>query len=269
MNEPPVALLDGVSFAYRAAGGQRRPVLSDVHFAVEPGELVALLGTNGSGKTTLVRLIAGTLRADGGRVALFGRPIADWSRGEIARRIAVLPQSLELPAGFRAAEVVAMGRAPHATRAFGGGPDDERAVEQALLDADAAELADRRVEELSGGERQRVLIALALAQEPSLLLLDEPTLHLDLAHQLALLDTVQRIRRHRSLTVVAVLHDLNLAMAFAPRIVLLHAGGIAADGGASDVLRPDVVRRIFGVPLAEAWTATGERAVLVTRPGGG
>ena len=268
MNAPPVARLDSVSFAYRAAGGRHRLVLRDLCLTVHAGELVALLGTNGSGKTTLLRMIAGTLRADSGQVELFGRPIAAWSRREVARRVSVLPQSLELPAGFRASEVVAMARSPYATHPFASGADDERAVEQALLDADAVELANRRVETLSGGERQRVLIALALAQEPSLLLLDEPTLHLDLAHQLALLDAVQRIRARRALTVVAVVHDLNLATAFAPRVALLHAGRIAADGPASDVLRPDVVRAIFGVGVTEAWTATGERAFLLSRAGG-
>jgi iron complex transport system ATP-binding protein len=269
VSRPAAARLDGVSFAYRERGGPAGPVLRDLALTVSVGEVVALLGTNGSGKTTLLRLMAGTLRADAGRVELFGRPIGDWARIDIARRVAVLPQFLELPIGFRVAEVVAMGRVPHATRLFGAGPDDEIAVERALLDADAADLADRRVEELSGGERQRVLIALALAQEPDLLLLDEPTLHLDLAHQVALLDAVQRMRRRRDLTLVAVLHDLNLAMAFAPRIALLHDGRIAADGTGSEVLRPDVVRRVFGVQLAEAWTAAGERAVLVTRGAGG
>lgn len=269
MNQAVAAHLDGVSFAYRERGGQTRPVLRDLALTVRVGEVLALLGTNGSGKTTLLRLMAGTLRADAGSVELFGRPIHDWARIEIARRVSVLPQSLELPIGFRVAEVVAMGRVPHATRLFGAGPNDERAVERALVDADAAELADRRVEELSGGERQRVLIALALAQEPNLLLLDEPTLHLDLAHQVALLDAVQRMRGRRQLTLVAVLHDLNLAMAFAPRIAVVHAGRIAADGAASEVLRPDVVRRIFGVQLAEAWTADGQRAVLVTPGSGG
>ena len=191
---------------------------------------MALLGTNGSGKTTLLRLIAGTLRADGGEVRFDGRSVAEWRRHELARRVAVLPQQLALPAGFRVAEVVEMGRAPHAARLFGATAADELAVERALLDADAAELAHRSVDELSGGERQRVLVAMALAQEPDLLLLDEPTLHLDVAHQLALLSTISRLRRVRDLTVLAVLHDLGMAASFAPRVAVLDVGRVVADG---------------------------------------
>ena len=135
-----------------------------------------------------------------------------------AQRVAVLPQQLDLPDGFRVAELVEMGRAPHARRLFGSTAEDERAIRRALADADALDLADRYPHELSGGERQRVLVAMALAQEPELLLLDEPTLHLDLAHQVSLLTSIRRLQAQRGLTVVAVLHDLNLAAAFAPRV---------------------------------------------------
>ena len=244
----------------------RRPVLRDVSVAVERGELVALLGTNGSGKTTLLRLVAGTLRPSGGRVFVEGRPVGEWSRPELARRVAVLPQQLELPPGFRVGEVVEMGRAPHARRLFGRTEDDERAVERALRDADALELAQRPVDKLSGGERQRVLVAMALAQEPQLLLLDEPTLHLDVAHQLALLSTIDRLRRSRELTVVAVLHDLGMAAAFAPRVAVLHDGAVVAQGPPSEILSVELVRRVFGVRADEARTADGGRH-LVLRPG--
>ncbi|MBA3688975.1 MAG: ABC transporter ATP-binding protein, partial [Chloroflexi bacterium] len=130
---------------------------------------------------------------------------------------------------------------------------------RALLDADAAELADRPADEVSGGERQRLLVAMALAQEPDLLLLDEPTLHLDLAHQVALLGAIRRLRDQRGLTVLAVLHDLNLAAAFAPSAAILDEGRVVADGAPADVLTPDLVRRVFGVRVDEARTPDGRR----------
>ncbi len=245
--------------------GGRRPVLRGVDLALARGELVALLGTNGSGKTTLLRAFAGMLAPDSGTVRFDGRSVRDWRRNELAQRVAVLPQQLELPLGFRVAELVAMGRAPHARRLFASTADDERAIARALLDADAADLADRPAEELSGGERQRLLVAMALAQEPDLLLLDEPTLHLDLAHQLALLGAIGRLRDQHGLTVLAVLHDLNLAAAFAPRVAILDAGRVVVDGPPAEVLSPDLVRRVFGVLVDEARTPDGRRH-LALRP---
>lgn len=259
---PPVAELTGVSAGYRGSEG-RRPVLDRVHLRVGRGELLAVLGSNGSGKTTLLRVLAGTLRATSGVVELFGRPVGEWSRTEIARRVAVLPQSLELPAGFVVAEVVAMGRIPHARDAFGSGPDDERAVEVALRDAGASELAHRPVSELSGGERQRVIIAMALAQEPALLLLDEPTLHLDLARQLELVRALRRLRDARQVAVVAVLHDLNLAADYADRCVLLDGGRLLGASSERHAIDPELARRAFGLPIEEAVTAAGRR-VLAT-----
>jgi len=171
-----------------------------------------------------------------------------------------------LPDGFRVAELVEMGRAPHASRWFGSSVEDAHAVERALADADALDLAERQADELSGGERQRVLVAMALAQEPELLLLDEPTLHLDIAHQASLLATVARLRARRGMTVVAVLHDLNLAVAHAPRVALLGDGRIVADGAPDEILRPDLVRAVFGVSVDEALTSDGRR-FLVPRAG--
>ena len=257
-SRPLVAARDLV-VGFPLARGGRRDVLRGVDLALERGELVALLGTNGSGKTTLLRTFAGTLSPDAGTVSFDGRAVGAWRRDALARRVAVLPQQLQLPAGFRVAELVAMGRAPHARRLFASSADDERAVARALVDADAADLADRPAEELSGGERQRMLVAMALAQEPDLLLLDEPTLHLDLAHQMALLAAIRRLRDHRDLTVLAVLHDLNLAAAFAPRVAVLDEGRVVADGSPAEVLSPELVRRVFGVAVDEARTPDGRR----------
>jgi iron complex transport system ATP-binding protein len=262
----PVVEVTALDVSYETDRPPRRAVLRGLDLVVGAGEMVALLGPNGSGKTTLLRAIAGTLHPEAGRVALFGRDLAAWTRMSLARRVAVLPQSLALPDGFRVAELVEMGRAPHATRWFGASPEDAEAVERALADAEALDLAERHADELSGGERQRVLIAMALAQQPELLLLDEPTLHLDIAHQASLLATVARLRARRGLTVMAVLHDLNLAAAHAPRVVVLDGGRIAADGPPASVLRPDLVRATFGVAVDEALTADGRR-FLVPRAG--
>jgi len=256
-----VVEVSGLQVSYDADGA-RRSVLRGLDLAVSAGELVALLGPNGSGKTTLLRAIVGSLPREGGEVRLFGRDIGTWNRIALARRVAVLPQTLVLPDGFRVAEIVEMGRAPHATRWFGSSDADAAAVERALTDADALDLAERQADELSGGERQRVLVAMALAQEPELLLLDEPTLHLDIAHQAALLASVAHLRTRRRLTVIAVLHDLNLAAAHAPRLAVLGGGRIVADGLAETVMRPGLIRELFGVAVDEARTADGRRFLV-------
>jgi iron complex transport system ATP-binding protein len=242
------------------AGYHGRSVLRGVDLEVERNEAVCLLGANGSGKTTLLRVLAGTLAPTTGTVDVLGRPIADWPRRELARRVAVLPQGMELPQGLRVADVVALGRIPHARRLFASDEIDERAVAAALRDVDGEDLAGRDAGELSGGERQRVLAAMALAQEPELLLLDEPTLHLDLGHQAALVRLVSTLRRTRGLTVVAVLHDLNLASGLGDRAVVMHEGHLEAAGVGS--VDPHAVERALGVGVEEAFTAAGRRVLV-------
>jgi iron complex transport system ATP-binding protein len=260
-----VVRLAGVAAGYGTAD-EGRTVLRGIDLEVTESEQVALLGANGSGKSTLLRVVSGVLAPAAGRVELFGRPIDKWDRGELARSVTVLPQGMELPHGFRVSEVVALGRIPHARSWFATSAQDEAAVARALVDADVEELADRGVHELSGGERQRVLVALALAQEPRLLLLDEPTAHLDVAHQIALIQLLERLRAARGLTVLAVLHDLNLAARFADRAVILHQGRLVpaeGDGGRFDLRR---LRDAFGVTIAEAMTADGRRVLAPVMP---
>jgi iron complex transport system ATP-binding protein len=256
----PVVRLSGVAAGYRG-----RAVLTGVDLDVDRGELAVLVGPNGSGKSTLLAVLAGTVAPDAGTVEVLGRPMADWKRRELARVVSVLPQELTLPSGLRVAEVVALGRLPHARSAFGPDESDERVVAAALADADAADLALRPVTELSGGERQRVLLALALAQEPRVLLLDEPTLHLDVGHQLALLELLDRLRRTRDLTVVAVLHDLDLAARSADRVHLLHDGRLRPASAGDGSLDLERVGRAFGVPLMVARTDSGGTVVAIGR----
>jgi iron complex transport system ATP-binding protein len=239
-----------------------------VSLELAAGEQVALLGANGSGKSTLLRVLAGALRPTAGSVELFGRPIASWERAELARSVTVLPQGMELPHGFRVSEVVALGRIPHARSWFATSAEDEAAVARALADADVEELAGRTVDELSGGERQRVLVALALAQEPRLLLLDEPTAHLDVAHQLALIGLLERLRHARGLTVLAVLHDLNLAARFADRGLVLHDGRLSSAGDRRGRFDLGRLRDAFGVSIAEAVAGDGSRVLAPVMPEG-
>jgi iron complex transport system ATP-binding protein len=260
-----VARLSGVEAGYGSRASGRR-VLRGVDLALAAGELVALLGANGSGKSTLLRVLSGVLAPDSGEVELFERPITAWERGDVARRVTVLPQGLELPHGFRVAEVVALGRIPHARSWFATSAEDEAAVARALVDADVVDLADRGVHELSSGERQRVHVAMALAQEPRLLLLDEPTAHLDVAHQLALVQMLERLRHARGLTVLAVLHDLNLAARFADRSVILHDGRLAAGGKERGRLDLRRLRDAFGVAITEAVAADGRRVLAPELP---
>ncbi|MDQ3881487.1 MAG: ABC transporter ATP-binding protein, partial [Chloroflexota bacterium] len=211
-------------------------------------------------------LVAGTLRPERGSVLLGGDVVGELARLAVARRVAVLPQSLDLPGGFTVRELVAMGRAPHMRGLFGETADDRHAVERAMLEADVTEIAERVPTELSGGERQRVLVAMVLAQEPELLLLDEPTLHLDLAHQVALLSTMRRLCARRGIGVLAVFHDLNFAATFGDRVAVLHDGRVEAVGLASEVLRVPLVRRVFGVAVEEARAADGSAYLVVAPP---
>ncbi len=221
-------------------------VLDGVSLEVPDGSLVALIGANGAGKTTLLNLACGTLRPTRGRVVLDALDLAALPAAQRARRIALLPQSLPIPFAFTVRELVGLGRTPYLHPLRGEQPDDRLAVERALEITDTARFADRNVLELSGGERQRVILALALAQEPDLLLLDEPTANLDISHQLAILELIRELNRVENLTVLAAMHDLNLASLCFERIVALDRGRIVADGLPRTVLTPEIISAVYG-----------------------
>ncbi|MFC9242914.1 ABC transporter ATP-binding protein [Streptomyces sp. NPDC057136] len=234
--------VDGVSFAYPG-----RTVLADIHLRVATGESVALVGLNGCGKSTLLRLVAGLLRPSAGRVLLAGEDVARLSRRATARRVALLHQSSPAVPGMTVRQLVKQGR--YAARGPLGmlreGDDDVCA--RALADVGVSDSSDRMVDSLSGGERQRVRLAMSLAQDTNVLLLDEPTTYLDLRHQLEVLQTVARLRDERSLTVVMVLHDLGHAARFADRIVALRGGRVAADGPPARIVTPGLLAEVLGV----------------------
>lgn len=228
-----------------SVGYRRHPVLEDVSFDVRAGETVGVIGPNGSGKSTLLRAIAGTLRPSSGTAMVAGADVSRLSRGELARRLAVVPQAPSLPETFSAFEIVMMGRAPHLGLFGAESGRDAAIVRQAMVQTGVWELADCPIGELSGGERQRVVIARALAQEPSLLLLDEPTSHLDLHHQVQIMEIVRRLGAGGLATLV-VFHDLNLAAQYCDRLVLLHRATVEAIGTPDEVITPENVARVYG-----------------------
>ncbi len=246
------------------AGYGPRPVVRDVTLSVGGGEVVGLVGPNGSGKTTLIRVASRALRPVAGQVAVAGRDPYRLAGREAARLVAVVPQDL-LPAfSFTALEMVLMGRAPYLGRWGGGGPRDWARVREAMAATGVQHLADRPVEELSGGERRRVVLAQALAQDAPVLLLDEPTTHLDIRHVLDLLSIVRGLAERDGKAVLAILHDLNLAAATCDRLVLLHRGEVVAEGRPEKVVTRDLLREVYEVEVeVESSGATGRPAVIL------
>jgi iron complex transport system ATP-binding protein len=225
-----------------------RTVVRDVSFEIAAGEMVAILGPNGSGKSTLLRGMARLHPPRAGRVLLDGRDIRSMNSRQVARVLAILPQAPAAGLDLTVRELAFRGRYPHQGFLQRVTRHDAEAVEWALEATDALDLAERPLAALSGGERQRAWIAMALAQEPRILLLDEPTTFLDVAHQVEVMHLLRRLNA-RGITIVAVLHDLALAGRFTTRIIALRDGTVAFDGPPTAVLEPDALERVFGVPM--------------------
>jgi iron complex transport system ATP-binding protein len=229
-----------------ASVGYVVPVVTDATLEVRPGEIVGLIGPNGAGKTTLVRSVTGGARIFSGAVTVGERPVGAYSHSELARLVAVLPQTAPTSFAFTAKQFVEMGRHAHVSRFGDLGPLDHAAVDRALALTDTGGLAHRRVDELSGGDLQRLTLAQALAQEPSVLLLDEPTSHLDLNHRLQVLDVVRSLT-DGGLAVLAVFHDLDMAARYSDRLVVVADGGTPAQGAPAQVLTRRTLAEVFGV----------------------
>ncbi|MBE3576382.1 MAG: heme ABC transporter ATP-binding protein [Limnochordales bacterium] len=248
-SSPP--LLEAVEMQVELAG---RRILSDISLTLHRGELVGIVGPNGAGKSTLLRALAGLLAPAGGECVLEGRPLRQYSRRMLARRLAFVPQQPDFRFELTVREVVALGRFPH--QSFWGGESkaDREAVCWALEETGLLALAERPVTALSGGEQQRVALAQALAQQPSVLLLDEPTAHLDLNHQAELMALLDRLRRGGKLGVgvLIVLHDLNLASTWCDRLFLIADGSILRTGTPEEVLEPAILTRVYGIPVQVA-----------------
>lgn len=241
-----------------------RPVVREVTAAVEAGAWVALIGPNGAGKTSLLRAIAGLVRCDG-NVSLHGLPAETLGRRDRARLLAVVPQEPETPPWLTVAEYVLMGRTPHLGPLAREGAADRDAAARALGRLDLEPFADRTLGTLSGGERQRVVVARALAQEASIVLLDEPTTALDIGHQQHALELLDDLRASEGLTLVAAMHDLTLAGQYADRVLLLDRGRLAADGAPADVITEAALAEHYGASVRVV--AVDDRlAVLPARP---
>jgi iron complex transport system ATP-binding protein len=256
----PALAVSGVSFAYRQA-----PVVEAVSLSVWPGEMVGLLGPNGAGKSTLLRLASGVLRPTSGTMRICGDDVARLTRREVARRVAVVPQEFTLQFAYTVRQIVEMGRMPYSGPWGSVGPADRTAVEAALESTELRGLEGRVFNELSGGERQRVLIALALAQQSPLLLLDEPTAHLDIKHQVEALELLRTLNRTRGLTVLAALHDLNLAARYFDRLILFRRR-VIADGPPSQVLDGSLLSSVYETPV-RVGRLPGDAHLTVVPPG--
>lgn len=241
--------IQGVCFRYGSPAKGGEPLLKHVTFTIGEGEIVGILGPNGSGKTTLLKILAHLLVPQSGRVLVFGRELHGMSRRDIAKTVALVPQDAAPVFPFSIAEIVLMGRFPHQRdqRRFGWeSAHDWDVVQQAMEAMDVAHLRDRLMTDVSGGERQRAIIARALAQEPRVLLLDEPTVFLDLRHQVDLMQRLQRLNAEQRLTIAVVSHDVNLVSQVCDRIVVMHQGRLVREGPPEEVIRPELFELVYG-----------------------
>lgn len=230
-----------------SVGYGRTTIVHDVSFALEPGTVTTLIGPNGSGKSTLLRAIAGLSRPREGSVHLDGAALASLSPRAVARRMATLPQSPLAPEGLTVVDLVSRGRQPHQPWYRQWSRGDERAIADAMARMGITVLAQRPLEELSGGQRQRAWIALCLAQQTPIVLLDEPTTHLDIAHAVSILETVRRLAHDDGHTIMMVLHDISFAARYSDRLLVLQGGRVRADGRPDDVVTEQLLRESFDI----------------------
>jgi iron complex transport system ATP-binding protein len=257
--------MNQVTFSYSNGA-----VLRNVDLCVEKGEMVGLIGPNGAGKTTLIRLLSGILGARQGDIQLDGIDTRRLKRLAIAREVAVVPQQFDVPFAYRVEDVVMLGRTPFVKPWRDFSQNDRDVVLQTMDAVGISRLAARCFTELSGGERQKVVLAMALAQETGLLLLDEPTAHLDISHQVEMLELLAGINREKGLTILAAMHDLNLASAYFQRLVLLKGGAVVADGSPQHVLTSAMIGEAYSIPVhIQPHPLTGVPQVVVLPPGNG
>ena len=275
MNHPQETLnrqlpfvVDALTFGFgRKEAAAQSPVLRNISLKISSGEVLGILGPNGSGKSTLLKILMRILIPQRGKVELFGQPHAAFSQAEISRHVAFVPQETQQAFPFTINEMVLMGRYPHHNRTWGlgwEGAQDRAVAMQAMRDLDVSHLGTRLITNVSGGERQRAVIARALAQEPEILLLDEPTAFLDLHHQLEIARIIRRLNRERGLTVVLVSHDLNLASQYCDRLVLLREGEIVTMGSPEEVIARESLEPVYGCPvLLDQHPQTGKPRVTL------
>jgi iron complex transport system ATP-binding protein len=226
-----------------------RQILHEIQLEVHSGEIVALLGPNGTGKSTLIRSISGVIPIRNGNIFVDQKDVTSLSTMERARHISVVPQAVSIPPAFTVWETVLLGRTPYLNFLGQTSVKDEAIARQALEQVDVLHLIDKRMNEISGGEQQRVLLARTLAQDTPILLMDEPTTHLDISHQIDLLKLITKQAREKSLTVLIALHDLNLASMFADRIAIVQNGLLCVAGTPQETLTSDIINSVYNVPV--------------------
>jgi len=270
------------------AGYHDKPIFEDISFTVAAGEMTAILGPNGAGKTTLLRTLTGLLPPVGGEIRLFGEKLNRLPAAVRARLVGVVPQDLDTPMAFTVREMVMIGRTAALSRWSRPTAEDFKIIERSMVYTDVIDLQERPFSELSGGERQRAVIAMALAQQPKMLLMDEPTSHLDMNHGLEVMQIVERLNREQGLTVLMVSHDLNLAAAFCRRVLLIENGRLLADGPPATVLTEPILQQAYQcevrvqnnpvsgsvvvTPVPRAWhdtTGAGRRIHVIAGGGAG
>ena len=246
--------IKNISFSY----GEKN-IFVDISARIQDGEFLGLLGPNGCGKTTLLKLLSGVLKPKEGTIEFLQKDLREYSRKEIAHHIAVLPQDNLIDFPFTALEVALMGRAPYLVNFRWESAEDLAIVREAMEQTDCWHLARQDIRSLSGGERERVLLARALSQQPKVLLLDEPTTHLDLKHQRETFHLLQRLHREKKLTLIVALHDLNFAAQSCDRLLILNQGSAATLGTPEQVLTSEKILQVFGVPAVVEKSAAGQR----------
>jgi iron complex transport system ATP-binding protein len=255
---PAVIELTDLSFGYTSID-----VVQSITTTFSAGEFVALVGPNGAGKSTLLKIMGGLIRTYQGSARFFGEEVSRVAPRDLARRLAFVPQDTQMVFPFTVSEIVFMGRLPHRPRTLFDSPSDTKSAQEAMALTDTAELSQKRFNELSGGERQRVVLASALAQNPEVLLLDEPTAFLDLKHQLQFYEILERLNAERGLTIISVTHDVNLAARYAPRMIALRSGKFVADGTPEGVLTPQNLYDIFEITAAVLKRPDGRGTYIV------
>lgn len=233
--------VEGISGGY----SKEDLVIKDVSFDINPGDFLGIIGPNGSGKSTLLKLISRVLELKSGGVFLSGIDVAKLNLKEFCKKVAFVPQDTTISFSFSVWEIVLMGRIPHLGRLQLETKNDYAIAESALSMTDTLKLRDRNIENLSAGERQRVIIAKALAQEPSLLLLDEPTSHLDIGHQIQILDLLKKLNRKQNLAIAMVMHDLNMASEYCNNIILINEGKVFCEGSPEEVLTYEFIEKVY------------------------
>ncbi|MDA8137068.1 MAG: ABC transporter ATP-binding protein [Desulfobacteraceae bacterium] len=259
---PPAIEVEHLSHAFG-----ERSVLTGVTFQVPAGQFCIIIGPNGSGKTTLLKLVMRLLALQQGAIRVMQRAISDYSARQMARRVAYVPQNIQQVFGFTVWEVVLMGRAPHLGMLGLEGAADLEIARGAMVVAGVEHLAQRRLDQLSGGEQQRVFIARAICQQPQLIVLDEPTAALDLAHQVRVMDLMEHLKVEKGITVVMVSHDLNLAAMYADQLVLLDKGRIAGMGAPQAVLDFGLLEQVYGCTLLVDKSPLGDYPRIHLVPG--